>query len=95
MQINTETVKKIAHLSRLEFTPEEELEMAQELSKILTWMDQLNEVDTQNVAPLIHLSAEINVMNDDVVHTHLPHEKALANAPKKDTDYFRVPKVIE
>ncbi|MFN0050301.1 MAG: Asp-tRNA(Asn)/Glu-tRNA(Gln) amidotransferase subunit GatC [Cytophagales bacterium] len=95
MQIDIETVRKIAHLSRLEFTAVEEKSMESELTKILTWIDKLNEVDTDNVVPLIHMSAEINVFRDDIVHTHLDHKKALVNAPKKDSDYFRVPKVIE
>lgn len=95
MHINTETVRKIAHLSRLEFNNIEEKQMEKELNKILTWMDKLNEVNTENVQPLIHMSSEINVFREDLVHVHLEHKKALANAPKKDSDYFRVPKVIE
>ncbi|MDX2191226.1 MAG: Asp-tRNA(Asn)/Glu-tRNA(Gln) amidotransferase subunit GatC [Bacteroidota bacterium] len=95
MKIDQETVKKIAHLSRLEYTDAEEKELVKELSKILDWMDELNEVDTTNVEPLIHMSAELNVFREDKVGEHLDHKKALLNAPKKDSDYFRVPKVIE
>lgn len=95
MNIDIETVRKIAHLSRLEFSADEEKAMEKELNKILTWMDKLNEVNTDNVEPLIHMSTEINVFREDVVHEHLEHKKALVNAPKKDSDYFRVPKVIE
>ncbi len=95
MHIDIETVRKIAHLSRLEFTRPEEKAMEQELNKILTWMDKLNEVNTDNVEPLIHMSSELNVFRNDEVLPHLDHKKALLNAHKKDSDYFRVPKVIE
>lgn len=95
MQIDNDTVKKIAHLSRLEFDQKGEDEMVKELNKIINWMDKLNEVDTSQVEPLIHMSAELNVFREDVIHNHLDHKSALVNAPKKDSDYFRVPKVIE
>lgn len=93
--IDLKTVEKIAHLSRLEFSDVEKQEMVVGLDKILGWMEQLNEVDTDNVEPLIHMSAELNIFREDAVHTHLNHKKALFNAPNKDSDYFRVPKVIE
>jgi len=95
MQINQEIVRKMAHLSRLEFTEPEEKNMEKELNKILNWMEKLNEIDTENVEPLIHMSLELNVFRVDEILPHLDHKKALLNAPKKDSDYFRVPKVIE
>jgi aspartyl-tRNA(Asn)/glutamyl-tRNA(Gln) amidotransferase subunit C len=95
MHIDQATVKKIAHLSRLEFDENGEKAMVSEMNKILAWMEKLNEVDTTNVEPLIHMSAELNVLREDKVGEHLDHKKALLNAPKKDSDYFRVPKVIE
>jgi aspartyl-tRNA(Asn)/glutamyl-tRNA(Gln) amidotransferase subunit C len=57
-------------------------------------MDKLNEVNTDKVEPLIHMSAEINVLREDVASNSLTHEEALKNAPKKDSDYFRVPKFL-
>jgi aspartyl-tRNA(Asn)/glutamyl-tRNA(Gln) amidotransferase subunit C len=57
-------------------------------------MDKLNEVNTDNVAPLIHMSEEINVLREDEVNNSLKHDEALFNAPKKDSDYFRVPKFL-
>lgn len=95
MLVDISTVKKIAHLSRLEFDAQEEQAMVTHMNKIVDWMAKLNELDTEGVEPLIHMSAEKNVMRDDVVGVHLDHKKALLNAPKKDSDYFRVPKVIE
>lgn len=95
MKIDIQTVEKIAHLARLEYSETEKVDLAKEMNKILDWMDKLNEVDTNNVEPLMHMSQEINVFREDMVSTHLDHKKALCNAPKKDSDYFRVPKVIE
>jgi len=95
MIINKETVKGIAHLARLELDEKSEDKMMSEMNKILEWMNKLNEVDTEEVEPLIHMSSELNVLRKDEVDNILPHERALKNAPNKDSDYFRVPKVIE
>ena len=95
MKIDQETVTKIAHLARLEYADTEKVALVSEMNKILDWMDKLNEVDTANVEPLTHMSVEVNVLREDKVQPHLDHKKALFNAPKKDSDYFRVPKVIE
>jgi len=67
----------------------------QDLNKILNWVDQLRELDTESVEPLIHMSEEVNVLREDEVRNTISHEQALLNAPKKDSDYFRVPKVLE
>ncbi|WP_299706970.1 Asp-tRNA(Asn)/Glu-tRNA(Gln) amidotransferase subunit GatC [uncultured Pontibacter sp.] len=90
-----QTIRKIAHLARLEFNEEKEQEVLQDLNKILNWVDQLRELDTENVEPLIHMSHEVNVMREDVAENTVSHDAALKNAPKKDSDYFRVPKVLE
>lgn len=95
MSTDIQTIKKLAHLARLEFNEEKEQEMLQDLNKILNWMDQLRELDTAHVEPLIHMSEEVNVLREDVAKNTVTHEEALLNAPKKDSDYFRVPKVLE
>lgn len=95
MKIDKELVDKIAHLARLEFRDEQKNKIEEDLNRILSFMESLNEVDTSNVEPLIYLSEEQNVFRDDVVKQNISHEEALRNAPKKDSDYFRVPKVIE
>ena len=94
MSIDKETIKKIAHLARLEFNEKEADKMSDNFNKILTWMDKLNEVNTDKVEPLIHMSEEVNVLREDIVNNSLKHEEALFNAPKKDSDYFRVPKFL-
>jgi aspartyl-tRNA(Asn)/glutamyl-tRNA(Gln) amidotransferase subunit C len=95
MKIDRESIKKIAHLARLEFDENSADKMAKEMSQILDWVEQLSEVDTTDVEPLTTMSSEVNDMREDKVGNHLSHEEALKNAPKSDTDYFRVPKVLE
>jgi len=95
MKINKELLNKIAHLARLEFDEKDAEKMMTDMSAIVDWVDKLNEVDTTGVEPLTTMSFEVNVMREDEVKEPLEHERALCNAPKKDEDYFRVPKVIE
>lgn len=95
MKIDRESIKKIAHLARLEFDEESAEKIAKDVSQILDWVEQLNEVNTTDVEPLTTMSTEVNDMREDKIGNHLSHEEALKNAPKSDTDYFRVPKVLE
>ncbi len=95
MSTDIQTIRKLAHLARLEFNEEKEQEMLQDLNKILNWVDQLRELDTEQVEPLIHMTQEVNVFREDTARNEISHEEGLMNAPRKDSDYFRVPKVLE
>jgi aspartyl-tRNA(Asn)/glutamyl-tRNA(Gln) amidotransferase subunit C len=95
MKINREHLDKIAHLARLEFEEKDAEKMMSDMTAIVGWVEKLKEVDTEGVEPLTTMSYEINVLREDEIREHLSHERALINAPKKDKDYFRVPKVIE
>jgi aspartyl-tRNA(Asn)/glutamyl-tRNA(Gln) amidotransferase subunit C len=95
MIIDKDTVSDIAHLARLELDKNQTKQMATEMNEILDWMKKLSEVNTDNVEPLIHISEEVNVLRNDEVNNELEHERGLMNAPKRDSNYFRVPKVIE
>lgn len=95
MNIDKELVEKIAHLARLEFNDQQKEKIEQDLNSILSFMESLNELDTSNVEPLIYMTEEKNVLRKDEQKQEVTHEEALKNAPKKDSDYFRVPKVIE
>jgi aspartyl-tRNA(Asn)/glutamyl-tRNA(Gln) amidotransferase subunit C len=95
MSTDIQTIRKLAHLARLEFDETKEQEMLRDLNKILDWMEKLRELDTTNVEPLTHMSEEVNVLREDVGYNAITHEEGLRNAPKKDSDYFRVPKVLE
>ncbi len=94
MNLDTKTIGKIAHLARLEFDDKSLEAFSTDFNKILSWIDKLNEVNTDNVEPLIHMSHELNVLREDVDKVTISHEEALKNAPKKDSDYFRVPKFL-
>ncbi len=94
MRITDETIDRLAHLARLEFVDEEKENIRKDLEKILGFCEQLNALDTEGVEPLIFINDEQNVLREDEVRQDITHEEALRNAPKKDSDYFRVPKVI-
>lgn len=94
MKITDEIVDHIAHLSRLEFEGDKKVQIKEDMERILTFMDKLQEVNTDNVEPLIFMSEEVNVLREDVAVDTLTQEQALQNAPKKDSDYFRIPKVL-
>jgi aspartyl-tRNA(Asn)/glutamyl-tRNA(Gln) amidotransferase subunit C len=95
MKLDVETLQKIAHLSRLEINEKDTDQMLRDMSNMLTFVEKLNEVNTDGVAPLTTMSHEINNLRDDVAKVDLTHDEVLSNAPKKDEDYFRVPKVLE
>jgi len=95
MKIDRNTLHKIAHLARLEVSKKEEAGMLEDMNEILTWVEQLNEVDTDGIEPLTNMSHEVNVFREDMVRDHLEHDRALKNAPKKDNDFFRVPKFLD
>jgi aspartyl-tRNA(Asn)/glutamyl-tRNA(Gln) amidotransferase subunit C len=93
MKVDKNTLKKIAHLARLEIREDQEDAMLESLSEILTWVEKLNEIDTEGVEPLTNMSLETNMLREDKVTGHLDREKALKNAPDKDSKYIRVPKI--
>jgi aspartyl-tRNA(Asn)/glutamyl-tRNA(Gln) amidotransferase subunit C len=95
MKINRELLDKIAHLARLEFEEKDAEKMMKDMSAIVEWVEKLKEVNTDGVEPLTTMSHEVNALRDDEVKEHLSHDRALLHAPKKDDDYFRVPKVLE
>ena len=94
MKINDELVQHIAHLARLEFEGDELSEIKGDMSKIIGFMDKLSELDTQDVDPLIFMTEKVNVLREDKPERTLTSEDALRNAPKKDSDYFRISKVL-
>ncbi|MFT5337577.1 MAG: aspartyl-tRNA(Asn)/glutamyl-tRNA(Gln) amidotransferase subunit C [Sphingobacteriales bacterium] len=95
MKISEELVGRLAYLSRLEFSGDEKTELGKDLNKMLDFISKLEDVNTDGVEPLIHMSDEKNVLRPDVVGGMLSQEEALKNAPKKDNFYFRVPKMLD
>lgn len=95
MEINRETLLKIAHLARLNFSSESEKEMLRGLNDMIKWVEKLHEVDTDGVEPLTNMSQEINSWCEDQVIPDISREQALKNAPKEDGAFFKVPKVLK
>lgn len=95
MNIDKETVEKVAHLARLELAEDEKETMIADMNKILGFMDKLNEIDTSGIEPLVYMTNEVNTVREDVIKQEVTHEEALLNAPKHDENYFLVAKVIE
>ena len=94
MKINDDVVDHIAHLARLEFEGEKKKAIRQDLERIIEFMAKLQELDTDGVEPLIFMNEEVNNLRDDVSQSTLTQDQALKNAPKRDSDYFRIPKVL-
>jgi aspartyl-tRNA(Asn)/glutamyl-tRNA(Gln) amidotransferase subunit C len=94
-KIDIKTVDEIAHLARLEFNDAAKAEIVNDMNRMLAFVDKLNELDTESVEPLIYMTDEKNVLREDEVKQTLTQAEALKNAPKKDSDYFKVPKVID
>ena len=93
--INEETVKKIAFLSCLKIEDERMSETKEEFNKIVEWIDQLNEVNTENVEPLLSPNDGHQVCREDEVTVHNNAAAVLKNAPAQEYGYFVVPKVVE
>ncbi|MEJ6491221.1 MAG: Asp-tRNA(Asn)/Glu-tRNA(Gln) amidotransferase subunit GatC [Flavobacteriales bacterium] len=94
MKITDEVIEHIAHLARLEFEGDKKVTIKEDMERIISFIEKLQELDTENVEPLIFMSDEVNVLREDVAVDTLTQEQALSNAPKKDSDYFRIPKVL-
>lgn len=95
MSLDAATVRRIATLARIR-VPEEQLEgFGQELSGILAWIEQLNEVNTEGVAPMTGVAKFALPMRDDVVTDGGSAERVLSNAPERAGDFYAVPKVVE
>lgn len=93
--VSKEEVRYIARLARLQFEAEEEAEMAEQMSRIVAYMEKLNALDTTDVEPMAHVLDIHDVMRDDIVAQRITQEEALQAAPAADDQYFRVPKVID
>lgn len=94
MRVTEEMLLKMAKLARLRVDDKNKPKLMEEMSEILNWVETLNEVDTEQVEPLIHMSQEINQFRDDEVLHQLSQAQALENAPKTDGTFIIVPKVI-
>ena len=88
-------VKQVAHLARLQLTPEEEEKLGRQLDQILNHIEKLQELDVSGVEPTAHAFPLVNVTRPDETRPSLPHEEAMMNAPSKANGLFMVPKIVE
>jgi aspartyl-tRNA(Asn)/glutamyl-tRNA(Gln) amidotransferase subunit C len=95
MEVNDTLVDKIAHLARLQFNDVEKESIKSDLQKMIAFVEKLNELDTTGVAPLLHMSDNINVLREDEIKGSISREDGLKNAPLRDDSFFKVPKVIK
>ena len=95
MKINKEVIIKLSSLSKLKFSNEEAELISEDLSKMVNFINQLNELETDGIEPLIHMNEEVNNWREDKLGDILDQEKALANSPVKDSTYFKLPKVLD
>jgi aspartyl-tRNA(Asn)/glutamyl-tRNA(Gln) amidotransferase subunit C len=94
MEVNKQLVDKIAALAKLEFDEAAKEAIRQDLEKMIGFVEKLNELNTDQVEPLIYITEELNILREDEVKQTITKQEALMNAPQKDADYFKVPKVI-
>jgi aspartyl-tRNA(Asn)/glutamyl-tRNA(Gln) amidotransferase subunit C len=94
VEITADVVSHIGKLSRIELSDAEVETFARQLGDVLQYFDKLSELDTDNVQPMAHAVELMNVLADDVVSPGLTTEQALANAPAREGNFYKVPKVL-
>ena len=95
MSVDKTTVSRVARLARINIDDDRLEPMAHELSGIMSWIEQLNEVNTENVEPLASVTGHALPMRQDVVSDGDMAEKVVENAPESMSGFFVVPKVVE
>ena len=95
MEVNDELVDKLAGLAMLSFNAEEKEAIKNDLQKMLEFINKLEEVNTDGVEPLLHMTQGVNILREDIITDTCSSEEALLNAPVKDASFFKVPTVIK
>lgn len=93
-QISNEQVKHVANLARLAISEEEAEKFTKQLDEIITFAEQLNELDTSNVEPTYHVLDMKNVLREDIPQKGLPLEEVLKNAPEHQDGQIKVPSIL-
>ena len=94
MQVDEKLVSHLAHLSRLNVSPEKMGKLVSDMQDLVVFVEQLNNLDTTGTEPLMHMGSNVNVLREDIVAGSISREEALKNAPNSDGVFFKVPKVI-
>ena len=95
MEVNDALIDKLANLSKLKFDDTEKEAIKSDLEKMIGFIQKMDELDTSGVEPLLHMSANENVMREDVIKGSISNNEALKNASASASPYFIVPKVIK
>jgi len=95
MEVNDLLIDNLAKLSHLSFNEQERKEIKADLQEMISFIEKLKEVNTEGVAPLLHMSSNVNILRDDIVSGSVSREEGLKNAPETDGTFFKVPKVIK
>lgn len=95
MEITIKNIDKLANLAKLKFSETEKVVIKSDLEKMVGFIEQLQQIDTTNIDPLLHISDAINVLRQDNLDGSISREEALLNAPSSDGQFFTVPKVIK
>lgn len=95
MSIDNSTVKKVANLARIEINEEEETTLITELNNILGWVDELKQVNTDSVEPMLSVFNESMQMREDKAESNFDNNQILDNSPESNSGFFVVPKVVE
>jgi len=95
MKIDKKMVERLAELSKLDFSEKEKEEMVKDFQKMVHFVDKLKEVNTDGVEPLVYVNEHVtNVVREDIPGETVSREEALKNAPDKDTNYIKIPTVL-
>lgn len=94
MSVSEKEIDRIASLAKLEFNAEAKKEIQSDMNNMIEFINKLDEINTDNVEPLLFITEEVNVLREDDVKSTITQKEALKNAPQKDSDYFKIPKVI-
>ena len=92
--IDREQVRKVAHLARLELTPEEEAQFTTQLGSILEYFEQLSELDVSDVQPTTRAIDVSNITREDKLQPYPERESILNSAPEQEGEFFKVPKIL-
>ena len=95
MTVDKQLISRLEHLARLELSEGEKEGILKDLNNILQMVEKMNEVNTDNVEPLVYINDAVNVWREDKVQGQVSREDALKNAPEKNDEFFKVPKMIK
>ena len=95
MEINDAMIDKLANLARLKFDDTEKVNIKKDLQNMIGMIEKMNELDTTDVTPLLHITDNVNVLREDIVEGSITNAEALQNAANKNAPFFIVPKVIK